>query len=35
VKHLEENIAAAGLNLRRIEYDRLSALRHPPVSLRG
>jgi aryl-alcohol dehydrogenase-like predicted oxidoreductase len=35
VKHLEENVAAAGLELPQEAYDRLSAASHPPVSLRG
>jgi pyridoxine 4-dehydrogenase len=35
VPHLEENIAAAGLKLEKSTYDRLSAVSHPPVSLRG
>jgi pyridoxine 4-dehydrogenase len=35
VKHLEENIAAAGLELRLAAYDKLSAVSHPPASLRG
>jgi len=34
-KHLEENIAAAGLELPRAAYDRLAAVSHPPASLRG
>jgi pyridoxine 4-dehydrogenase len=33
--HLEENIAAAGLEFPQAVYDRLSAVSHPPVSLRG
>jgi pyridoxine 4-dehydrogenase len=33
--HVEENIAAAGLELSQAAYDKLSALSHPPVSLRG
>jgi aryl-alcohol dehydrogenase-like predicted oxidoreductase len=33
--HVEENIAAAGLELPQSAYDELSALHHPPVSLRG
>jgi pyridoxine 4-dehydrogenase len=33
--HLEENIAAAGLELPQAAYDELSAIDHPPVSLRG
>ena len=33
--HVEENIAAAGLELPQSAYDELSALSHPPVSLRG
>jgi pyridoxine 4-dehydrogenase len=35
VKHLEENIAAAGLELPQAAYDKLSAVSHPPASLRG
>jgi len=35
VRHLEENIAAAGLELPQKAYDELSAMSHPPVSLRG
>src|SRR5437868_953643 len=35
VKHLEENIAAAGLELPQAAYDQLSAVSHPPASLRG
>jgi pyridoxine 4-dehydrogenase len=35
VKHVEENIAAAGLELPQKAYDELSSLSHPPVSLRG
>jgi len=35
VAHLEENIAAAGLELPQAAYDELSAVSHPPVSLRG
>ena len=35
VKHLEENIAAAGLELPQTAYDHLSAVSHAPVSLRG
>jgi pyridoxine 4-dehydrogenase len=35
VKHLEENIAAASLELPQEAYDRLSAVSLPPVSLRG
>jgi pyridoxine 4-dehydrogenase len=35
VKHLEENIAAAGIELPRVVYDKLSAVSHPPASLRG
>jgi aryl-alcohol dehydrogenase-like predicted oxidoreductase len=33
--HLEENVAAAGLELPQAAYDDLSALSHPPASLRG
>ena len=35
VKHLEENVAAAALNLPQPVYDRLSAIQVPPASLRG
>jgi pyridoxine 4-dehydrogenase len=35
VKHLEENIAAAGLELPQTAYDQLSAVNHAPASLRG
>ena len=35
VVHLEENIAAAGLELPQAAYDELSAVSHPPISLRG
>ncbi len=35
VKHLEENIAAAGLELPQAAYDELSAVNIPPASLRG
>ncbi len=35
VKHVEENIAAAGLELPQKLYDELSAVSHPPKSLRG
>jgi aryl-alcohol dehydrogenase-like predicted oxidoreductase len=35
VQHLEENIAAAGLELPQEAYDRLSVVSHPPASLRG
>jgi aryl-alcohol dehydrogenase-like predicted oxidoreductase len=35
VKHLEENVAAAALKLPQEAYDRLSAVSHPPASLRG
>jgi pyridoxine 4-dehydrogenase len=34
-KHLEQNVAAASLELPQKAYDELSALSHPPVSLRG
>src|ERR1700723_804502 len=33
--HLEENIAAAGIELPQAAYDKLSTLSHPPASLRG
>lgn len=35
VKHLEENVASAGLKLSQEAYDRLSVVSHPPASLRG
>jgi aryl-alcohol dehydrogenase-like predicted oxidoreductase len=35
VRHLEENIAAADLELPQAAYDKLSAVSHPPASLRG
>jgi aryl-alcohol dehydrogenase-like predicted oxidoreductase len=35
VAHVEENIAAAGLELPQAAYDELSAISHSPVSLRG
>lgn len=35
VEHLEENVAAAGLQLPQSVYDDLSSLRHAHVSLRG
>jgi aryl-alcohol dehydrogenase-like predicted oxidoreductase len=35
VKHLEENIAAASLELPQAAFDRLSAIDVPPASLRG
>ena len=35
IKHLEANIAAAGIELPQAAYDKLSALSHPPASLRG
>jgi pyridoxine 4-dehydrogenase len=35
VKHLEENIAAASLELPQAAYDRLSSVSHPHASLRG
>src|ERR1700749_5123575 len=34
IKHLEENIAAAGLELSQVAYDQLSSVSHPPASLR-
>jgi aryl-alcohol dehydrogenase-like predicted oxidoreductase len=34
IAHLEENIAAAGLELQQAAYDELSAVSHPPASLR-
>ncbi len=35
VEHLEENIAAAALELPQAAYAELSAVSHPPASLRG
>ena len=35
VKHLEENIAAAGVELPQAAYDKLAAVSHPPASLGG
>ena len=35
VNHLEENIGAAKLKLPQDAFDRLSAVSHPPASLRG
>jgi pyridoxine 4-dehydrogenase len=35
IKHLEENIAAAGIELPQAAYDQLSAVSHAPASLRG
>jgi pyridoxine 4-dehydrogenase len=35
VAHLEENVAAAGFELPQATYDHLSAVTHPPASLRG
>jgi pyridoxine 4-dehydrogenase len=35
ITHLEENIAAASLEVPQAAYDRLSAVSHPPASLRG
>jgi pyridoxine 4-dehydrogenase len=35
VKHLEENIAAAGVELPQASYNKLAAVSHPPASLRG
>ncbi|HEY5254604.1 MAG TPA: aldo/keto reductase [Acidobacteriaceae bacterium] len=35
VAHLEQNVAAAGLELPQAAYDELSAVSHPPASLRG
>jgi hypothetical protein len=32
---VEENIAAAGLELPQPAYDELAAISHSPVSLRG
>jgi aryl-alcohol dehydrogenase-like predicted oxidoreductase len=35
VKHLEENVAAASVVLPQAAYDSLSAVSHPPATLRG
>jgi len=35
VAHLEENVAAAGLELPQAAFDGLSAVSHPPASLRA
>jgi pyridoxine 4-dehydrogenase len=35
VTHLEENVAAAGIDLPQALYEELSAVSHSPVSLRG
>jgi pyridoxine 4-dehydrogenase len=35
IEHLEENIAAAALELSRAAYDQLAAVSHPPASMRG
>jgi aryl-alcohol dehydrogenase-like predicted oxidoreductase len=35
IKHLEENIGAAALEMSRTAYDQLSTVNHPPASLRG
>jgi len=35
VKHVEENIAAAGIQLPQDAFEELSAVKHEPVSLRG
>jgi aryl-alcohol dehydrogenase-like predicted oxidoreductase len=35
IPHLEENIAAAELELPQATFDELSAVSHPPASLRG
>jgi aryl-alcohol dehydrogenase-like predicted oxidoreductase len=35
VAHLEENIAAAAIELPQTAFDELSAVSHPPASLRG
>jgi pyridoxine 4-dehydrogenase len=35
VRHLEENVTAAGIQLPQALYDELSAVSHSPVSLRG
>jgi aryl-alcohol dehydrogenase-like predicted oxidoreductase len=34
VKHLEENVSAASLELSADEFERLSAIAPPPASLR-
>jgi len=34
VAHVEQNIAAAGLQLPQATFDELSAVHHPPISLR-
>jgi aryl-alcohol dehydrogenase-like predicted oxidoreductase len=35
VAHLEQNVAAAGLELPQAAYNALSAVHIPPASLRG
>jgi len=35
IKHLEENIFSASLELSQIAFEKLSAVHHPPVSLRN
>jgi aryl-alcohol dehydrogenase-like predicted oxidoreductase len=35
VAHLEENVAAAGIELPQAAYESLAAVSHPPASLRG
>lgn len=35
IRHLEENIAAAALELPQAAYNQLAAVSHPPASLRG
>ncbi len=35
IPHLEENVAAAALKLPQAVYEKLSAVSHPPASLRG
>lgn len=35
IQHLEENIAAAALELPQAAYEQLSSVSHPPASLRG
>ena len=35
IKHLEENVTATGLELPQAAYDKLAAVSHTPVSLRG
>jgi aryl-alcohol dehydrogenase-like predicted oxidoreductase len=35
IQHLEENVAAVGIDLKSTLYEELSEVSHPPVSLRG